>query len=145
MQNNGDLTNAAALGLSEDDAELFHIALGTYIATSTTPDGSVSVDVSSDGTIHRWHLNDSARRAVPEELVSTVIDLISQARVQARAAVRAGFGLDSANETFTPHKTPEHKSEPASTLGPAPTATSDDAWDDDEDYYHQGKSRIAAD
>ncbi|MFJ4657616.1 hypothetical protein ACIP5Y_40675 [Nocardia sp. NPDC088792] len=144
----GDTVNppiGAVPGLSDDDAELFQIALGTYIATATAPDGSISVDVSSDGTIHRWQITDRARGTDPAQLVATVIDLIGQAGTCARAEVRAGFGLALPDTAPT---VPDPRTPVSTPIPPAPTPPTgiyDDAWDDDEDFYHRGKSRISAD
>ncbi|MVU76094.1 hypothetical protein GPX89_02405 [Nocardia sp. ET3-3] len=143
MQEISDLHFARAAQLSVDEAELFQIALRTRIANATSTDHSVSIDVSADGTIYRWHLGEAGHRIPPDQLVATVIELIGKARNEARDAVHADFGLDPIPSASMPvegvlARPPAAANEPV-------TAANDEAWDDDEDYYHRGKSRIAAD
>ncbi|AYF78535.1 hypothetical protein D7D52_37230 [Nocardia yunnanensis] len=135
---------SGAMNLSAEDAELFEIALRTYISTATASDGSISVQVSADGTVHRWQVTETARRIDADQLVGTVIELIGRARNEARDKVHVGFGLRVPDEIPTSVGIIEDKS--PSTAAASPTVTTDDNdWDDDEDYYHRGKSRIRAD
>ncbi|MCX4092090.1 hypothetical protein [Nocardia sp. alder85J] len=126
--------------LSPEDADLFEIAWQTHISTATSADGAITVQVSADGTIHRWELNESFRSAVPEQLIATVIELIGQARVAAGNAVHSEFGLRPPVEISTSRGTVA--SAPSSTPGPTPTIDSDH-WDENEDYHHPGASRVA--
>lgn len=135
---------SGALNLSAEDAELFEIALRTYISTATAPDGSISVQVSADGTIHRWQLTDTGRHIDADQLVGTVIELIGHARNDARNKVHTGFGLRVPDEFPTGIGIIEDTARSRATTSPT-VATDDSDWDDDEDYYHHGKSRIRAD
>lgn len=145
MSDAGHPLISGALGLSPEDAELFEIALGTHIATASASDGSITVQVSADGTVHRWQLSDTARSADSEQLIGTMIELIGQARIEARNTVHSGFGLNLPAEILASRGTLD--SAPSSNSAtPLPSTVADiDTWDDDEDYYHRGKSRIAAD
>lgn len=91
MHNDYTPLTGRMLDLSPEDAELFEVALRTRTATATTSAGSISVEVSGDGTVHRWELTDTARRADPDRLVGAVIDLIAQARTEAHEVVHADF------------------------------------------------------
>ncbi|AYF78452.1 hypothetical protein D7D52_36665 [Nocardia yunnanensis] len=143
MQEISDLHFARAARLSVEEAELFQIALRTRTATAASADHSVSVDVSADGTVYRWHLSEAGHRARPDQLVATVIELIGKARDEARDAVHADFGLDPIPSATMPVEGVLARP-PVTANGPE-ADTKDEAWDDDEDYYHRGKSRIAAD
>lgn len=133
------------LRLPPEEAELFRIAVKTHTANASALDGSVSVDVSADGTVHRWRLTDTARRVAPDQLVSTVIELIGKARTEAHDTVRTDFGLQYSDETQEAPSLQRLTPPVPAPAVPPPTTQEDDAWDDDEDYYHRGKSRIRAD
>lgn len=135
---------SGALNLSAEDAELFEIALSTHISTATATDGSISVQVSADGTVHRWQLEETAPSVDIHQLVGTLIDLIGSARVEARHRVYSGFGLHVPDEIPTSVGTIEDSSSLEAPTSPPPTVGYDN-WDDEEDYHHPGRSRIRAD
>lgn len=130
-----------------EELELFRIALRTRVATATSPGGAVSVGVTADGEIHRWQLSDAARRADPDRLVATVIELIGQARAEANGAVYADFGLGFPAETHLAHGLSESTAVvvPPAVAAPPVAVVESEPWDDDDDYHRQGRSPIAAD
>ncbi|MBF6183525.1 hypothetical protein [Nocardia otitidiscaviarum] len=91
MHNDYTPLTGRMLDLSPRDAELYEVALRTRTATATTTAGSITVEVSGDGTVHRWALTDLARRADVDRVVETLIGLIAQARDDAHKAVHADF------------------------------------------------------
>ncbi|WP_280358026.1 hypothetical protein [Nocardia otitidiscaviarum] len=91
MHNDYTPLTGRMLNLSSHDAELYEVALRTRTATATTTAGSITVEVSGDGTVHRYMLTDLARRADVDRVVETLIGLIAQARDEAHQAVHADF------------------------------------------------------
>ncbi|MFC3434544.1 YbaB/EbfC family nucleoid-associated protein [Nocardia seriolae] len=83
---------------SGKELDVVQAMLVQKVAVAASPDGSVSVRVGADGTVHRWSVSDRARRADPQQVVATVIELIGEARSAAYEAVRADLGLGVVNE-----------------------------------------------
>ncbi|WP_405490847.1 hypothetical protein [Nocardia sp. NBC_00511] len=79
----GDRFTGVALDRFADEAEHLQLAITTRTVTTATPDGTISVEVSADGHVHRWQVPGTIDTDA-STLVATVIGLIEEARTAAQ-------------------------------------------------------------
>lgn len=126
-----------------DDTERLQAAIATRTVAASSADGSVTVEVSADGTVHNWRIVGADEHT--NRIVANVLDLIGQAHTAAKHAIRAELdAIADREDVRVVHDAARDALARTTTAPPQSLTTDDDSWDDDFRHYGS-RSPIAAD